>query len=226
MDDAPAGACILYAVSCNLSEGDLADKYDLLVRSGGLFAREAQAGVDKDDDGEADAGDLPARWAQAGADAEGEAEEGSGSTFKLKAWKRRKRPGMGGDALTRRGGDAETRGRGDAGSESLAVSPSLRVPASSSPAGPKMMPLIDQVHRLMHLWKAGDVTKVDLYLEDRGLRRSELFKQLLQALIELSPEASEERSVLESISNHVQARGISRKEEAKLFVEIVEAEEA
>ena len=89
-----------------------------------------------------------------------------------------------------------------------------------------MMPLIDQVHRLMHLWKAGDQVKVDQYLEDRGLRRSELFKQLLQALIELSPEGSEERSVLESLSNHVQARGIRTSETAPLpYAEIVEPEE-
>jgi hypothetical protein len=65
------------------------------------------------------------------------------------------------------------------------------------------LPLIDQVHRLMHLWRAGDVTKVDAYLDARGLRRSPLFHQLLQALIELAPANSEERSLLESISNHV-----------------------
>ena len=89
-----------------------------------------------------------------------------------------------------------------------------------------MMPLIDQVHRLMHLWKAGDQAKVDQYLEDRGLRRSELFEQILQALIELSPEGSEERSTLESLSNHVQARGMKAKETAALpYVEIVEAEQ-
>jgi adenine-specific DNA methylase len=202
MEDAPAGACILYAVSCNLSESDLADKYDLLVRSGGIER-------DENEDTGGDAGAT---------DAEGEAEEGSGSTFKLKAWKQRKRPGMGGDALTRGRGDAE-------------IDRSPRLPFSESPrqgaaTPPKVVPLIDQVHRLMRLWKAGDQVKVDQYLEDRGLRRSELFKQLLQALIELSPEGSEERSVLESISNHVQARGVTRKEEPRLpYVEIVEAEQ-
>jgi len=68
-------------------------------------------------------------------------------------------------------------------------------------------PLIDQVHRLMHLWKAGDVTKVDEYLDVSGLGHNTLFNQLLQALIELAPVGSEERSLLESISNHVVARG-------------------
>ena len=68
-------------------------------------------------------------------------------------------------------------------------------------------PLIDQVHRLMHLWKSGDVIKVDEYLDMRGLGHNTLFHQLLQALIELAPAGSEERSLLESISNHVAQRG-------------------
>jgi putative DNA methylase len=61
----------------------------------------------------------------------------------------------------------------------------------------------------MHLWKSGDVIKVDEYLDSRGLRRNALFHQLLQALIELSDAGSEERSLLESISNHIVARGVS-----------------
>ena len=64
-------------------------------------------------------------------------------------------------------------------------------------------PLIDQVHRLMHLWKAGDQVKVDEYLDARALAGSRLFHQLLQALIELAEEGSDERALLESISNHV-----------------------
>lgn len=73
--------------------------------------------------------------------------------------------------------------------------------------GGRSVPLIDCVHRLMHFWRAGDVAKVDEYLDARALRRNNLFHQLLQALIELAPHASEERSLLESISNHVAARG-------------------
>ena len=60
----------------------------------------------------------------------------------------------------------------------------------------------------MHLWKAGDVVKVDEYLDARALRRNSIFIQLLQALIELSQAGSEERSILESLSNHVTARGV------------------
>jgi DNA-binding SARP family transcriptional activator len=64
-----------------------------------------------------------------------------------------------------------------------------------------------QARRLMHLSKAGDVTRVDAYLDARGLRRSNLFHQLLQALIELAPAGSEERALFESLSNHLGVRG-------------------
>jgi hypothetical protein len=70
------------------------------------------------------------------------------------------------------------------------------------------IPLIDQAHRLMHLWKAGDQAKVDQYIEDRGLRRSAVFHHVLQALVELAPEGSDERSVLESVMNHLRIAGV------------------
>ncbi len=35
MDDAPIGACILYAISCGLSDHDLADRYEILQTTGG-----------------------------------------------------------------------------------------------------------------------------------------------------------------------------------------------
>jgi len=84
--------------------------------------------------------------------------------------------------------------------------------------GGKPIPLIDRVHRLMHLWKAGDLSKVDEYIDSNGLRRQELFKRLLQSLIELSPHGSEERSLMESISNHVGARGAVKEDlQRRLF---------
>jgi hypothetical protein len=48
---------------------------------------------------------------------------------------------------------------------------------------------------------------VDEYLDGNGLRRQELFKRLVQSLIELSPHGSEERSLLESLSNHIGGKG-------------------
>ncbi len=156
MDDAPIGACILYAVSCGLSDSALANQFDLLIRTGGQAVAE-------EEDEETGAEDIAA-----------EPEEGSGSTVKLKSWHQRQRKSMGYEA-----------------------------------PGGRLVPLIDQIHRLMHLWKAGDVVKVDEYLDTKGLRRNALFHQILQALIELARTGSEERSLLESISNHVAARGVT-----------------
>jgi putative DNA methylase len=156
IDDAPIGACILYAVSCGLSDSALADQYDILVRTGG------QAEIEDEDE------------EVASENADVEPEEGTGSKVKLKAWRQRTRKSLGYEA-----------------------------------PGGRPVPLIDQIHRLMHLWKAGDVIKVDEYLEAKALRRNALFHQLLQALIELALAGSEERSLLESISNHVVARGVA-----------------
>ena len=66
--------------------------------------------------------------------------------------------------------------------------------------GGRPAPLIDQVHRLMNLWRAGDQVRVNEYLDGRGLQRNALFHQLLQALIELAPAGSDERAVLEALS--------------------------
>ena len=72
--------------------------------------------------------------------------------------------------------------------------------------GGREVPLIDRVHRLMHLWGDGDVRKVDDYLDQNALRQHELFVRLIQSLIELSEQGSEERALLESLSNHLGAK--------------------
>ncbi|MBL8253035.1 MAG: DUF1156 domain-containing protein [Candidatus Competibacter sp.] len=69
--------------------------------------------------------------------------------------------------------------------------------------GGRSIPLIDRIHRLMQLWKAGHVADVDEYLDANDLRQQELFKRVLQALIELALAGSEERAVLENLSNHI-----------------------
>jgi hypothetical protein len=172
--DAPAGACILYAVSCNLSDGDLVDAFDLLAPSGGTSDGDEAETVDDDE----------------------EMAEGTSSTFKLKPWNKRKRPGMGYDPVV-----DSPKARMDAAQGKLFDEAAPEKPRT------RIIPLIDQIHRLMHLWKAGDVNKVNDYLDVRGLRRNQLFQQLLQALIELAPTGSEERALMESISNHVVGRG-------------------
>lgn len=153
MEEAPIGACILYALSCNLSDSALAGQHDLLARSGKALG-------DEEDEG-----------GESAEDADGDAGGGSGAKVRLKAWHRRRGHNLG----------LET-------------------------TGGRPVPMIDQVHKLMHLWRGGDQAKVDDYLDSRGLKRNALFNQLLQALIELGAAGSDERSVLESLSNHVATR--------------------
>ncbi len=152
MEEAPIGACILYATACGLSDTELERTWDILVRG--------NASSDEDEVEEI---------AQDDADADAES-SGTGSKVKLKAWDRRTHRSMGFEA----------------------------------PEG-RPVPLIDRIHRVMHLWKSGDVQKVDEYLDEHGLRRNELFKRVVQSLIELS--SNGERSLLESISNHIGAKG-------------------
>lgn len=183
MGDAPAGACILYAVSCGLSDRALLEQWDILARSGGVAATEAEEAEDAGaDEGATETDDEPL--------------VGTGSTVRLKTWQQRKHKYMGYDPLL----DTP---QGRAASATISMFPDLERAAPVS----RGIPLIDQIHRLMHLWKAGDVVKVDDYLDTRALRRNQLFHQLLQSLIELAPTGSDERSLLESLSNHVAARG-------------------
>ena len=68
---------------------------------------------------------------------------------------------------------------------------------------------VDQAHRLMHLWKAGELVKVDDNLDSCELKRNALFAHRLQALIELAgheQRGSEEPSIFEALSNHIAAR--------------------
>ena len=140
---APAGAVILYALSCDVSDSDLAGKWDLLARGGA-----------------------------AASDENGETGGTSGGEARLKPWNRRRSRNLG--------------------------EPS---PSGASP------PLIDCLHRLMQLWKTGEQSRVDTYLEARGLWNHELFRQVTQAVLERAESGSEERSLLESIQNHLTAHG-------------------
>jgi putative DNA methylase len=173
-EEAPAGACILYAVSCGLSDRELVDRYDLLTTVGKLRP--------KSNNGEQ----------------ESEYEESSGSTLRLKGWKERKSPSLGLDPVL------------DKSTARLPLFPEMEIQSDST----RNQPLIDQVHRLMHLWRGGDVNRVNDYLDLHALRHNQLFQQLLQALIELAPAGGEERALLESISNHISGL---RQSVARLF---------
>ncbi|WP_223258421.1 DUF1156 domain-containing protein [Thermogemmatispora tikiterensis] len=162
----PSGTCILYAISCGLSDRDLVQRYDLLSRGGNL----SQPNGNGRHNGTAPVDDEALPEEEADDDSESEA---SNSSLRLKSWQQRRQPHLG-QSVSGRDGEPP--------------------------------PLIDQVHHLMHLWKAGDVRPVNDYLDRQMLDHKPLFRSLLQALIELAPEGSEERSLLESISNHLAMR--------------------
>jgi adenine-specific DNA methylase/very-short-patch-repair endonuclease len=157
LKEAPAGPCILYAISCGLSERELVDQYGLLARGKAGSAADIELEGDADEDAETE-------------DAGGS----SGGKLKLKPWKARTPRGL---------GDEPVRGRA--------------------------IPLIDHVHRLLQLWGAADVVKVNAHLDRHGLRRSHLFAQLIQALIEQSRSegAAEECAALERLANHLKGFG-------------------
>ena len=142
---APAGACILYALSCNVSDADLAGRLDLLAGGG--------RSTSTDEDGDEN-GDPP------------------GSDVRLKTWNQRRARDLG--------------------------EPS---PGGSPP------PLIDCIHKLMQLWKSGEQSRVDTYLEARGLWRHEIFARVVQAVTELAERGSDERKLLESVQTHVRTHG-------------------
>ena len=151
---ASGGACILYALSCNLSDSELAGRLDLLAR-GGKRRSPRNDGDDGDDGDDEETGAA------------------GGGEVRLKAWSQRR-----GKSL----GEPDANG--------------------APPAA------IDCLHKLMRLWKTGDRRQVDRYLEHRGLWRHELFARLVQAVLELADSGSEERSILESIQNHLRAADI------------------
>ncbi|MDR3358284.1 MAG: DUF1156 domain-containing protein [Desulfovibrio sp.] len=155
MEEAPAGACILYATACGLTDRDLESAYRLVSKKGSSVTEPAlNDETEEDEEPESDT---------AGSSS-------GGGKIVLLPWSKR---------------DHRTLG--------------LEVPGSAP------VPLIDRAHKLMRLWKAGDVREVDRYIDACALRRNELFMQLLQALTELSENS--ERSLLESISNHLHAKG-------------------
>ncbi len=72
----------------------------------------------------------------------------------------------------------------------------------SAPGG-RAVPVIDKVHRCMHLWKKGELSDLDRYIASHALIRDIAFHQVLQAAIELSERGSGERELLEALSNHL-----------------------
>ena len=174
MADAPVGAAILYALSCGLSDSDLADRWEILARG------KAGVTVEVEDDAEDEEPD-----AEEDDEAVDEGGAGGSSTVRLRPWNARKRKALGLEGV-----------------------------------GGKSVPMIDRLHRLMALWKEGEIAKVDTFLSEAALARDPLFAQIVQAVIELARRDGkpDEAAILESTSNHIQSRlGLAAARQAALI---------
>ena len=71
--------------------------------------------------------------------------------------------------------------------------------------GGKPAGLIDHLHHLMQVWRTGEIHAVNDYIVQAHLQRNTMFHRVVQAVLELAAEGSEERSVLEAVANHLRA---------------------
>jgi hypothetical protein len=61
------------------------------------------------------------------------------------------------------------------------------------------LPMVDVLHRLMHLWGAGNLDALDAYAAEKGLRHNDLFWVVAQAVLEMAAPKSRERTLLEAV---------------------------
>ena len=93
------------------------------------------------------------------------------------------------------------------------------------------LPIIDMIHRIMNLWEAGESTQINAYVAAHGLHENNLFKSVIQALIEMSSQGSTEKSLLGTLINYrpssTATLGTSnttvRDEDPQYYIEGVEA---
>ena len=71
------------------------------------------------------------------------------------------------------------------------------------------IPMIDIIHRIMRLWDAGEREQINAYFHEHGLQENPLFKAVVQALIETSPQGSSERSLMETLINYEPGEPVS-----------------
>ena len=71
------------------------------------------------------------------------------------------------------------------------------------------IPMIDMIHRIMRLWDAGEREQINAYFHEHGLQENPLFKAVVQALIETSPQGASERSLMETLINYEPGEPVS-----------------
>lgn len=78
------------------------------------------------------------------------------------------------------------------------------------------LPQIDMLHRLMHLWAAGNLDALNAYADQHGLRQNELFWAVAQAILEMADPKSRERTLLEAIMAWGRGRAIETQKPEQL----------
>ena len=71
------------------------------------------------------------------------------------------------------------------------------------------LPMIDIIHRIVNLWTTGERAQMNAYYTEHGLQESALFKSVVQALIEMNSQNSDERSLLETIISYKPSPSVS-----------------
>lgn len=71
------------------------------------------------------------------------------------------------------------------------------------------LPIIDMIHRIVNLWNAGERAQMNAYFTEHGLQDSALFKSVVQALIEMNSQNSDQRSMLETIISYKPSPSVS-----------------
>ena len=68
------------------------------------------------------------------------------------------------------------------------------------------LPIIDMIHRIVNLWTSGEGAQMNAYFTEHGLQENVLFKSVVQVLIEMNSQNSDERSLLETIISYRPSR--------------------
>ncbi|MGA9348042.1 MAG: DUF1156 domain-containing protein [Anaerolineae bacterium] len=87
------------------------------------------------------------------------------------------------------------------------------------------LPMIDMLHRLMHLWTAGNLDALNTYAAEKGLRHNDLFWAVAQAVLEMAAVKSRERTLLEAVVAWGRGKTPTTLAEQPALLTVVEQEE-
>ena len=87
------------------------------------------------------------------------------------------------------------------------------------------LPMIDMLHRLLHLWAVGNLDALNTYAAEKGLRHNDLFWAVAQAVLEMATVKSRERTLLEAVVAWGRGKTLTTLAEQPALPTMVEQEE-